>query len=229
MGRGCVGAGPRWGPLMPISAHRAWQVLRLVLGLQLRKAGAAEPQHIQEFAASRGGCELLWRIPVCSFFPIFIWGFVANIAYLKDLLFLSFFSCIFTYIGFICLKPYPSFLCSFCLSPLFIFYVCWNVNFWGLQYWTSSSTLVELINVGNESQQSIKDVKTFVPHSWKFFHHMCLELCFQELFLSHIFPSFESLWAGRTQRELKIPLFLRWRALRCTYRHITGVWQLVLL
>lgn len=152
---GAWAGGPRWGfsgLLMPISTLRAWQVLELVLGL--RKAGAAEPQHIQEFATSRGGCELLWLISICSFFfffPIFIWGFVANIAYLKDLLFLSFFSCILTYIGFICLKPYPSFLCSFCLSPLFVFYVCWNVNFWGLQCWTSSSTLVELINVGNKS------------------------------------------------------------------------------
>lgn len=118
------------------------------------------------------------------FFPIFIWGFVANIAYLKDLLFLSFFSYILTYIGFICLKPYPSFLCSFCLSPLSIFYVCWNVNFWGLQCWMSSSTLVELINVGNRSQWSIKDVKTFVSHSWRFFYHMRLELHFQEPFLS---------------------------------------------
>lgn len=150
------------------------------------------------------------------FFPMLIWGFVANTAYLKDLLFLSFFSCILTYIGFICLKPYPSFLCSFCLSPLFIFYVCWNVSFWGLQYWTSSSTLAELINVGNKSQQSIKDVKTFVPHSWRFFHHMCLVLCFQELFLSHILQSFESLWTGRTQRAFKTPLFLRQWALHCT-------------
>lgn len=41
------------------------------------------------------------------FSPIFIWGFVANITYLKDFLFLSFFSYILTYIGFICLKPYP--------------------------------------------------------------------------------------------------------------------------
>lgn len=61
---------------------------------------------------------------IVLFFPISIWDFVANIAYLKDLLFLSFFSCILSYTGFICLKPYPSFLCSFCLSPLFIFYVC---------------------------------------------------------------------------------------------------------
>lgn len=133
---------------MPISAVRAWQVLGSVLGLQLRKAGAAEPQHTQDFPASRGGCELLWIIPICSFFSRI---HVANIAYLKDLLFLSFFSCILTYIDFICLKPYPSFLCSFCLSPLFIFYVCWNVNLWGLHCWTNSSTLVEPINVGKES------------------------------------------------------------------------------
>lgn len=156
--------------------------------------------------ASMNNSHLLWFL-FCFFFflfvlffPISIWDFVANIAYLKDLFFLSFFSCILSYTGFICLKPYPSFLCSFCLSPLFIFYVCWNVNFWGLQYWTSSSTLVELINVGNKSQQNMKDIKTSVPHSWRFFHHMCLELCFQELFPSHILPSFKS-WEdpGRTQ------------------------------
>lgn len=50
MGRECVGGGSRWGysgPLMPISALRAWQVLGLVLGVQLRKAGSAEPQHVQ--------------------------------------------------------------------------------------------------------------------------------------------------------------------------------------
>lgn len=117
------------------------------------------------------------------FSSIFIWGFMDNITYLKDLLFLSFFSYILTSTGFICLKPYPSFLCFF-LSLLFIFYVCWNVNFWGLQCWTSSSTLVELINVGNKSQWSIKDIKPFVPHSWRFFHHMCLELHFQESFIS---------------------------------------------
>lgn len=148
------------------------------------------------------------------FLPISIWDFVANIAYLKDLLFLSFFSCILSYTGFICLKPYPSFLCSFCLSPLFIFYVCWNVNFWGLQYWTSSSTLVELNNVGNKSQQNIKDVKTSFSHSWRFFHHTCLELCFQELFPSHVLLSFKSLWTERTQGELKTPLLRQW-ALGC--------------
>ena len=166
MGRRCVGSGRRWGysgPLMPIGVLRAWHVLRLVLGLWLllRKAGAVEPQYIQEFVISRGGCERLCIHLICSFFPIFIWGFVANIAYLKDLLFLCFFSCIMTYIGLICLKAYPSFLCSFCLSPLFIFYACWNVNFWGLQHWTSSSTLVELINVGKQESTEHKGCKNF--------------------------------------------------------------------
>lgn len=33
------------------------------------------------------------------FFLMFIWGFVANTAYLKDLFFLSFFSCLLTYTG----------------------------------------------------------------------------------------------------------------------------------
>lgn len=150
-------------------------------------------------------------------------------AYLKDLLFLSFFSCILTYTGFIfiCLKPYPSFLCSFCLSPLFVFYVCWNVNFWGLQCWTNSSTLVELINVGNKNQESIKDVKTFAPYSWRFFHHMCLELHFQEPFLSLRMSSvlWEPLkWEGPEHTTL----FLRHWDLCCTQQAHTEVQQMSL-